>query len=92
MAPNAKIAPGFENTVVTLTDGRTLAGAVKRDANDSLVLEIADGETGTTNSLSLAKSQISHRERGPSAMPEGLNAQLTAFELRDLVEFLASLK
>lgn len=92
VAPNATIAPGFENTVVTLTDGRTLAGAVKRDANDSLVLEIADGETGTTNSLSLAKSQISHRERGPSAMPEGLNAQLTAFELRDLVEFLASLK
>jgi quinoprotein glucose dehydrogenase len=92
VAPNAKIAPGFENTVVTLTDGRTLAGTVKQDANDSLVLEITDGEAGTTSSLSLAKSQISRRERGPSAMPEGLIAQLPAFELRDLVEYLASLK
>jgi hypothetical protein len=35
---------------------------------------------------------VKQRERGPSAMPEGLGDQLTPFELRDLVEYLATLK
>ena len=92
LAPNAKIAAGFENATVTLRDGRSLTGTVRHEANDALTLELEDGETGATNSLSLPKADITQRQRGPSAMPEGLAAQLTPFELRDLVEFLASLK
>ncbi len=92
LAPNAKIAAGFENATVTLRDGRSLTGTVRHEANDALTLELVDGETGTTNSVSLPKTDITQRQRGPSAMPEGLAAQLTPFELRDLVEFLASLK
>jgi quinoprotein glucose dehydrogenase len=92
LTPNAKIAAGFENATVTLRDGRSLTGTVRHEANDALTLELVDGETGTTNSLSLPKADITQRQRGPSAMPEGLAAQLTPFELRDLVEFLASLK
>ena len=92
LAPNAKIAAGFETATVTLADGRSLTGTVKHEANDALTLELVDGETGTTNSVPLQKTAITQRQRGPSAMPEGLAAQLTPFELRDLVEFLASLK
>ncbi|HTH49230.1 MAG TPA: HEAT repeat domain-containing protein [Candidatus Limnocylindria bacterium] len=92
LAPNAKIATGFENATVALRDGRSLTGMVRHEANDALTLEIVDGETGTTNSVSLPKEEITQRQRGLSAMPEGLANQLTPFELRDLVEFLASLK
>jgi len=35
---------------------------------------------------------IARRERGPSAMPEGLAAALTSRELRDLIEYLATLR
>jgi hypothetical protein len=32
------------------------------------------------------------RHRGLSAMPEGMTSALSAYELRDLLEFLATLK
>ena len=35
---------------------------------------------------------IARRERGPSAMPEGLATALTPRELRDLIEYLATLR
>jgi hypothetical protein len=35
---------------------------------------------------------IARRERGPSAMPEGLANALTPRELRDLIEYLATLR
>ena len=42
--------------------------------------------------LTLKKSEIKARERGLSAMPEELRQVLTKQDLRDLVEFLSSLK
>ena len=38
------------------------------------------------------KKDVEDRQAGKSAMPEDLIQHLTMFELRDLVEFLASLK
>jgi quinoprotein glucose dehydrogenase len=40
----------------------------------------------------VAKDQIDERETGKSAMPEDLAKHLSKSELRDLVEFLSSLK
>lgn len=90
--PNARIGAGFENVIVTLKNGETEAGLVKRETNNSLVLEVTDGETGETRTVPLRKSDIERREPGLSAMPEGLVDLLTPFELRDLVEFMAALK
>ena len=90
--PNARISTGFESAVVTLKNGETHAGIVKREDDRELVLEVTDGETGQTQILTLAKANVSQRERGLSAMPEGLAEQLTPFELRDVVEYLSSLK
>jgi quinoprotein glucose dehydrogenase len=90
--PNARISAGFESAVVTLKNGETHAGTVKREDERELVLEVTDGETGQTQILTLLKAEVSQRERGLSAMPEGLAEQLTPFELRDLVEYLSSLK
>jgi len=42
--------------------------------------------------VKIKKEEIEKRERGLSSMPEGMGKVLTKFELRDLIEFLASLK
>lgn len=43
-------------------------------------------------SVKIKKTEIEKRERGLSPMPEGMGKVLTKFELRDLIEYLASLK
>ncbi len=91
LQPNAKIAVGFENVVLTLNDGATVAGALKMEADAELAVEVM-GEDGLPTVTKVAKSTVKQRERGPSAMPEGLGDQLTPLELRDLVEYLATLK
>jgi quinoprotein glucose dehydrogenase len=42
--------------------------------------------------LTVPKKQIEERRTGKSAMPDDLTKHLTRREVRDLVEFLASLK
>jgi putative heme-binding domain-containing protein len=91
LQPNAKIAAGFENVVLTLNDGSNVAGALKSETDAELAVEMT-GEDGLLTVTKVAKSAVKQRERGPSAMPEGLGDQLTPFELRDLVEYLATLK
>src|SRR5262249_49957304 len=85
--PNKQIAPGFENVTITLKDGRAVAGIVKSETDDELVLDVPDD--GATK---FAKTAIRSRARGLSAMPEGLATQLSKQDLRNLIEFLASLK
>ena len=89
--PGAKLADGFETVVLTLRDGRTLAGTLKRESSSTLEVEVLD-DTGTPAISRVARAEVAQRERGPSAMPEGLAELLTSFEIRDLVEYLASLK
>jgi quinoprotein glucose dehydrogenase len=85
--PNKVIAPGFENVTLVLKNGDELAGTVKSENADELILNSA--EDGTTQKIS--KNQIAKRQRGLSAMPEGLVNMLSKPDLRDLIEFLASL-
>jgi quinoprotein glucose dehydrogenase len=90
--PNARIASGFETVVVTMKSGDTHAGTVKGETVDTVELDELDGDSGTTRRVVLPKAEITRRDRGPSAMPEGLAQQLGRFELRDLVEYLAGMK
>lgn len=85
--PNAEIAPGFENALLTLANGRTHAGVVRSETDNEIVLD--SPEDGL---LTLSKTEVTRRQRTLSAMPEGLGKMLTPFELRDLVEFLSSLR
>ncbi|HEY2586712.1 MAG TPA: HEAT repeat domain-containing protein [Tepidisphaeraceae bacterium] len=85
--PNAKIAPGFESVILRLKDGKAVTGIVKKETDSQLELIDADGKQIEVN-----KSEIQSRERGQSAMPEGFGRILSKRDLRDLVEYLASLK
>jgi len=85
--PNAKIAQGFEGVILKLKDGRVLSGVVKKETDKDLQIVDADSHFTT-----VPLSDIVARQRGQSAMPEGLAQLLTKRDLRDLVEYLASLK
>jgi quinoprotein glucose dehydrogenase len=85
--PNKHIAEGFETLLVTTKDGTSYAGIVKSENGTELVLN--SPEDGI---VTIKKSEITARNRGLSAMPEGVAALLTRRELRDLVEYLAERK
>lgn len=85
VSPNAQVAAGFENTVVTLKTGAVVGGTVKRA--DAEVLVLQSPEEGL---ITVKRSQIKREERGLSSMPEEMGSVLSRRELRDLVEFLAS--
>jgi quinoprotein glucose dehydrogenase len=93
VAPNAKIAPGFETIIVQTTEGRLRSGVFKSEDANELVLVQTDADLDPGERvMRIPKNQIKARERGPSSMPEGLVLALSKRELRDLIEFLASLK
>ncbi|MBN9691997.1 MAG: PQQ-dependent sugar dehydrogenase [Verrucomicrobia bacterium] len=85
--PNQQVVPGFESAIITLKDGQTYAGVVKSENDTSLIL-LAPEEGEVT----LKKSDLSSREKGLSGMPEGMGQLLTRQELRDVIEFLGTLK
>jgi quinoprotein glucose dehydrogenase len=85
--PNRSIAPGFESVLVELKDGASYAGLVKSENATELVLN--SPEDGL---LTLKKVDIQNRQRGLSPMPEELVSALSRRELRDLLEFVATVK
>jgi quinoprotein glucose dehydrogenase len=89
--PNRKIAPRFETVAVTLKDGTTVGGTIKGEADGTLSIETSS-EDGSLAIRKIPSGDIVRRDRGPSAMPEGLADALSPRELRDLIEFLAGLR
>ena len=87
LEPNAAIAKNFESVRVRTEDGEVFSGIVKEDTDDSLVLMNAEGQL-----IKLDPETIEARRKGQSAMPEGLAKRLKPSELRDLVEYLSTLK
>ena len=85
--PNKHIAEGFQSVLVTTKDGTSFAGVVQSESDTELVLN--SPEDGI---VKVKKADITVRERGLSGMPEGLATLLSRRDLRDLIEYLASLK
>lgn len=85
--PNAKIAEGFQMEVLTLKDGTALAGAVKSETETAVVIQAPAADPVTVD-----KAKIDRRDKVPSGMMPGLGVLLSKRELRDIVEYCASLK
>ncbi len=84
--PGKVISPGFETVIVRLKDGSTYAGQV-REENAKMLHLVEPGKTD----VRLDKSKIKARRGGMSSMPDNLASTLSKQDLRNLVEFLASL-
>jgi quinoprotein glucose dehydrogenase len=85
--PNKQIADGFESVLITLKNGASHAGVLKGET--AAELTVNSPEDGV---LVLKKSDVTTRERGLSGMPEGMGQLLTKQELRDLIQFLGTLR
>ena len=85
--PNKQIAQGFESVLVTLKNGSAYAGVLKSENAGELVIN--SPEDGL---VTVKKSDVQSREKGLSPMPEGMGQVLSREDLRNLVEFLSSLK
>jgi quinoprotein glucose dehydrogenase len=87
VVPNKTIAKNFESVVILDIDGRTHTGILKQDDSRGVTLMTAEGQLVT-----IPADEIDARKPGKSSMPEDLTKDLTKFELRDLVEYLSTLK
>lgn len=86
IAPNAAIAEGFDNVILTLTNGTTVAGLVESETDQEITLKLTSGEIET-----YPQSTISKRDALPSSMPAIFAPLLSPTDLRDLVEYLTTL-
>lgn len=84
--PNKQIAKGYESVELVLDNGKTVSGILKAEDDKEVRLMNPEGAI-----VVVKKARIDERRRGKSAMPEDLTKYLTRKEMRDLVEFLASL-
>ena len=87
VAPNAKIAKGFEPVIAVMDSGKVYAGTKRSDDGATLQLMLPDGTV-----ISLPKDEIDELAKGQSAMPADLIKHLSLADLRDLVEYLAQQK
>ena len=87
--PNAQIAEGFQSVLVTLNNGEMQMGIPKGESDAELTLQ---PPVAGAAAVKVKKADIKSRESGPSGMPPGFDQLLKKREIRDLVEYLASLK
>jgi len=87
VVPNKEIAQGFAQSIFLMRSDAVETGRIEKESDQDVVILLADGTRKT-----LAKGDIKGRKLGLSAMPEDEIKHLTMRELRDVVEFLASLR
>ncbi|MDQ3624661.1 MAG: HEAT repeat domain-containing protein, partial [Verrucomicrobiota bacterium] len=87
--PGAQIAEGFQSILVTLKNGDIHAGVVKSETADQFTLQMPVPDVPP---VTIKKADVQARENGPSGMPPGMGDLLTRREIRDLMEYVASLK
>lgn len=84
--PNAEIREGYESFQVETRDGRNLSGFLAAQTPRSIVLRTPDGQA-----VPLERENVSSlTPAGSSLMPEGLLADLSDQQVRDLFAYLRS--
>ncbi len=85
--PNLQISEGYDSVILLLKNNTGCSGFLKNENESELyVLTPEDGL------VTIKKSDVQVRQKGLSPMPEGLDQILPRADLRDLVEFVSSLK
>ncbi len=84
--PSAKIAPGYAGITLTLLDGQVVAGTLVKEDKGNYEVKTADGKT-----VSVKAADIDTKTDPVSAMP-AVDKALTHREVRDLIEYLMTLK
>ena len=86
--PSATIEHGFEPRSIATASGNVYTGILGRQSSDAIFLRAAERAE-----IRIPRAEIeSMAASGVSIMPQGLDKTLTPAELRDLFDFLSSLK
>ncbi|MDG2150277.1 MAG: HEAT repeat domain-containing protein [Planctomycetota bacterium] len=90
IAPNRRTAPGYGASKVVLNDDRVLSGRILEEGlgEDGILRLTLQDSNGVITEIPVAN--VSERQPGISAMPEGLAAGLTRAQMRDLIEYVAN--
>jgi putative heme-binding domain-containing protein len=82
--PNRSIADGFENWTITLLDGKKEKGIISNETPFAITLKEAGGKEKT-----IQRSQVKSLESDKtSAMPPGLESNISIPEMADLLAYL----
>jgi quinoprotein glucose dehydrogenase len=84
---NAAIADGFQMVILTTNKGETLAGLLKKETPTDFVLE-NPGQPAVT----VKKADVKQRDNAPSGMLPNIADLITPRELRDIIEYMATLR
>lgn len=84
--PSVRLAPGYGQVNLILVGGQEIGGTLLEESETALLLRTTEAEP-----LSIPKSRIQQRENYPSSMPS-MGALMSKKEIRNVVEFLSSLK
>jgi quinoprotein glucose dehydrogenase len=87
LQPSARIAPGFGTVGITLRNGQRVDGTLREETDTEVVLMVGTPPTERR----IPKAEIAQRTNPVSAMPP-FGLILKPREIRDLVEFLSTLK
>lgn len=86
-SPNDAISDQYANTLLTLEDGKKIAGRLISEEGDSIRLQPNPYNTAYT--IGIAKSSVAERGLSPiSPMPPGLLNRLNEQEIADLLAYL----
>ncbi len=86
LKPSAKIADGFASVTISTLDGQSIAGVIVKEDAKELTIKKPDGGT-----VVVMKADIESRTTPTSPMPS-VERTLSPREVRDLVEYLTTLK
>lgn len=85
--PNSAIAKGFETTIIIDLNGRTHSGIIREETDNVVKMVTPQGAI-----ITIAVDDIDERFKGQSGMPGDLSKNLSRDDVRDLVEYLSTLK
>ncbi|EON77854.1 hypothetical protein ADIS_1773 [Lunatimonas lonarensis] len=86
LVPNYEVLPAYQAVSVQTRDGRTLAGWVAAETDQSITLRTAYG----TDEAVLRSTIVSVQHSGLSLMPDGLEQTMTKDEVAHLIAYLKS--
>ncbi len=84
IVPNKTIADGYEQWFITTSEGNTVSGVIASETPTSVTVRNMTGQTTT-----IARSDIENMKASDvSAMPPGLENQISKQEMADLLAYL----
>ena len=85
--PSKEVAPQYLTLTIQMKSGATYSGTVNREDDQQMVLD-----TSESGAVTLKKDDIKKITKGPSPMPAGAGETISPEGMRNLIEYLSSLK